>query len=236
MLTRTIFGVLLATSALGASAAELRGYLVDGSGQAVRAGAGGCIRSGSWAASTPGIGCDATPDRVVLLPEPDGRVGAVVVRAGGTERVIDTAYAGAEVAGTQVQGIQEDAARVQARYGALLGSAPPRPLSLTVYFAAGSATELTPESLPVIEQIKASLAARPAPEVVVIGHTDRVGKLEANDTLSRKRAEQVRDILGAAGVSRERMDVAGRGEREPVVATADEVAEARNRRVEVNIR
>jgi len=30
--------------------------------------------------------------------------------------------------------------------------------------------------------------------------------------------------------------VAGRGEREPAVPTADEVAEARNRRVEIKIR
>ena len=32
------------------------------------------------------------------------------------------------------------------------------------------------------------------------------------------------------------ISVAGRGEREPLVQTADEVAEPRNRRVEINVR
>jgi len=38
------------------------------------------------------------------------------------------------------------------------------------------------------------------------------------------------------GVPRARISVAGRGEREPEVPTADEVAEPRNRRVEINVR
>ena len=46
----------------------------------------------------------------------------------------------------------------------------------------------------------------------------------------------MRDLLVAAGVPAESVSVAGRGEREPVVATADEVAEARNRRVEIKLR
>jgi outer membrane protein OmpA-like peptidoglycan-associated protein len=50
------------------------------------------------------------------------------------------------------------------------------------------------------------------------------------------RAESVREILVAAGVNRSVISVAGRGEREPAVPTADEVAEARNRRVEIKIR
>jgi len=39
-----------------------------------------------------------------------------------------------------------------------------------------------------------------------------------------------------AGVAADRISVAGRGEREPLVPTADEVAEPRNRRVEINVR
>jgi outer membrane protein OmpA-like peptidoglycan-associated protein len=38
------------------------------------------------------------------------------------------------------------------------------------------------------------------------------------------------------GIAADRIRVAGRGEREPLVPTADEVAEARNRRVEINVR
>jgi len=70
----------------------------------------------------------------------------------------------------------------------------------------------------------------------VIGHTDRVGAVEFNDALSRKRAETVASRLVAAGVPAERIAVAGRGEREPLIPTNDEVAEPRNRRVEIKVR
>ena len=90
--------------------------------------------------------------------------------------------------------------------------------------------------LVVIKLIKAELAARPAPEIVVTGHTDRVASLAYNDELSLKRAQAVRSALIAAGIDAAQIEVAGRGEREPAVATADEVDEERNRRVEITVR
>ena len=48
--------------------------------------------------------------------------------------------------------------------------------------------------------------------------------------------ERVRAGLVQMGIPREQISVAGRGEREPLVATEDEVAEARNRRVEITVR
>lgn len=217
--------------------AELKGYVVDGNGRPVRSGFGDCVRTGSWSAERSGASCDAAPDRVVLLPGPDGTVGAVTVRSTSGEKLLNTAYAGAEVVKDGAIVVrQETAAAVQSRYGALLGAQPPRPQSFTVHFLSGSATELTAESKPAIEEIKAALILRPAPEITVIGHTDRVGKVDANDALARKRAEVVRDILLASGVRALSLDVAGRGEREPVVPTADEVPEARNRRVEISVR
>jgi outer membrane protein OmpA-like peptidoglycan-associated protein len=38
------------------------------------------------------------------------------------------------------------------------------------------------------------------------------------------------------GVARDSIQVAGRGEREPLVPTPDEAAEPRNRRVEITVR
>lgn len=218
--------------------AQVQGYLVDGSGQPVRSGAGGCIKSGSWSADNPGKGCDYVPDpaRVILLPEPDGSVGKVLVTSQSGEQLLQSAYAGVEVEGGRAAGLQETAASVATRYGSLLGARPPRALAYVVQFAQGSSTELAAESIAVVARMKAELAARPVPEITVIGHTDRVGKVEANDALSLKRAESVRDILKRAGVQAASMEVVGRGEREPLVPTADEVAEARNRRVEISVR
>jgi outer membrane protein OmpA-like peptidoglycan-associated protein len=71
---------------------------------------------------------------------------------------------------------------------------------------------------------------------VVIGHTDSVGTLAYNDRLSLARAERVREMLVAMGIPAARIQAAGRGKRELLVPTDDNVAEARNRRVEINVR
>ncbi len=71
---------------------------------------------------------------------------------------------------------------------------------------------------------------------MVIGHTDTVGKAEANDELSLRRARAVGNLLVSKGFPADLITPIGRGERELAVATADEVAEPRNRRVEILIR
>ena len=227
---------LLLVMAMGlAHANDVSGTWLDSSGAPIRWGEDSCLRSGSWARKTAHPDCD--PSRVVLLPGPDGKVGAVIVETQMGAQVLDKAYAGV-VVGQQgsLTARQETAASVNQRYGAALQAQPMRPVSYTVQCAFGSATELTPESFAVIEEVKADLATRPAPEITVIGHTDRVGTNEANDVLSLRRAETVRNILLAAGLKAVRIESAGRGMREPLVPTADQVAEARNRRVEISIR
>ena len=87
-----------------------------------------------------------------------------------------------------------------------------------------------------LEQIRKHLDSMSAPEIIVIGHTDRVGSEEDNDRLSRQRAETVSRLIQSAGIEATRIETTGRGEREPLVDTADGVAEPRNRRVEIRIR
>jgi len=182
-------------------------------------------------------GCaTAPPDRIVLLPDAGGKSSALVVKSAQGETTLDRPYAAADVGskGAIAPG-QSSNEEVRVRFGAVLAAQPARPVSWVVYFVSGS-DELTPDSRPVFEQIKAELSRRPAPEVAVIGHTDRVGKVEANDALSIKRAQFVRDALVGVGIDARQMEVSGRGEREPLVPTADEVDEPRNRRVEINVR
>jgi len=175
-------------------------------------------------------------ERVVLLPDQDGRTGRVIVTTTTGELVLDKPYAGADVYGHgKVQEVAEAEASVRERFGAALDARPPAPISFTVYFVFDK-DELTAESTQQFARIKTELAARPAPEIVVIGHTDRVGAVPYNDALSLKRAGVVRSALVAAGVPAAQIDVAGRGEREPAIQTADEVDEPRNRRVEITVR
>jgi OOP family OmpA-OmpF porin len=76
-------------------------------------------------------------------------------------------------------------------------------------------------------------ARRPAAALTVIGHTDRRGPEAYNLDLSLRRAEALRDALVARGVAAARIEVVGRGEWQAAVPTADGVAEAANRRVEI---
>jgi outer membrane protein OmpA-like peptidoglycan-associated protein len=173
---------------------------------------------------------------VVLVPDAGGKVGAVSVKSAQGETVIDSAYASAVTTGNAapVTGTSS-AAQVQQTFGETAKALPPPPVSFTLNFLEGR-DEYTPESRQTVETVLRELAKRPAADINVIGHTDRVGALEYNDKLSLQRAERVRADFLKRGVAESSISVAGRGEREPLVATADEVAEARNRRVEINIR
>ena len=78
--------------------------------------------------------------------------------------------------------------------------------------------------------------ARSGGEIVVVGHTDRQGAADANDALSLRRANAIRDLLIGKGFRPELVEAVGRGEREPVVPTDDDVPEPRNRRAEIFVR
>ena len=71
--------------------------------------------------------------------------------------------------------------------------------------------------------------------VTVIGKTDRVGAPPANMALAQRRADAVRDALIAAGVPAARIDTSWTGEGKQQVTTSDDVAEPRNRVVDVTV-
>ena len=181
-------------------------------------------------------GCaSVVSDRVILLPQADGSSSAVEVQAGGQSLLLDKPYASAELRNGQLTPSLSSEQAVRNAYGSLFAMQPARPLRFTVQFEPNG-NRLADGADVVLAAMRTALAALPAAEVVVTGHTDRVGSLEANDRLSLARAEAVREILAASGVARSAVTVVGRGEREPAVSTDDEVAEARNRRVEIKIR
>jgi outer membrane protein OmpA-like peptidoglycan-associated protein len=178
----------------------------------------------------------ARNDLYVLMPGQDGKTGALTVESNGKQAVLDQPYGAARVTEpgrVEAGAVTEQEAR-QA-FGAALEAQPGRPTSFLLYFLENR-DELTPDSRQMLTRVVDEIARRPAPEIVVIGHTDRVGPVPYNDTLSLRRAERVRDELVKVGIAAERIRVEGRGEREPLVPTADEVAEPRNRRVEISVR
>ena len=183
-------------------------------------------------------GCASPPprnDMVVVLPERDGKVGAVVVREGSRETVLNTAYASARTGEKgELQAAPSSDGEVRKVFGAALSAQPARPISLTLYFTEGSV--LSAESKAIVDRMFAEIAKRPAAEVVVIGHTDTIGAYDYNDKLSLERAEKMREMLIGFGVPAQNISAAGRGKRELLVPTADNVTEPRNRRVEISVR
>ncbi len=110
--------------------------------------------------------------------------------------------------------------------------APMVPETFIVYFAFDS-TDLTAAINLVIVNAKRAAKKMGAKDLAVTGHADRAGPEEYNLGLSLRRASAVLDALAARGADPAKVSLAGRGEAEPLAATADGVREPVNRRVEI---
>ena len=178
---------------------------------------------------------EKAPEIFAVLPAPDGHVGAIVVKGPLSEQVINTAYGAVRIEGKSQSTSTLDAAQVRDLFGSTLDALPGIAASFTLYFVEGK-DELTPESQAQLDSVFAELQRRPLPDIAVIGHTDTVGSLEFNDKLSRARADRMRELLIERGLPAERIQAAGRGKRELLVPTDENISEPRNRRVEINVR
>ncbi|MDE0853194.1 MAG: OmpA family protein, partial [Nevskia sp.] len=155
--------------------------------------------------------CAAAPDRVVLLPDDQGKVGKLNVANAGGETLLDSAYATASASGgSKAEAGRTDAEHVNQEFGAVLAALPQAPVSYTLYFVRDT-DDLTPDSRALAPSILSQIARFPAAEVVVIGHTDTQGSDEYNDKLSLDRAREVRQQLIALGFDGAHISVAGRG-------------------------
>jgi len=173
---------------------------------------------------------------VVLVPDQDGKVGAVLITSAQGKSTLDKPYTAARYEdGGKIETAPVAQEEVRKIFAIAIAARPARPVSFQLYFQEGS-DEYTGESKGAFEKIFVEIAHRKAAEVAVIGHTDTVGTTEFNDALSLRRAERVRNDFVDRGIPTHAITISGRGEREPVVPTADEVNEPRNRRVEISVR
>jgi outer membrane protein OmpA-like peptidoglycan-associated protein len=174
-------------------------------------------------------------ERIILLPSKDGRKSSVVVRRATGEFELAAPYQSVELINGLEQKKTYAEEDLQQRYGEVLEVQPARPFTYTLYFITGL-TQLTMQSKEALNEVTQKIKSFPAAQVTVIGHTDRVGTDAENDVLSLKRANTVRDMLIQIGIRDGAIEVVGRGEREPLVRTADGVSEEKNRRVEIKLR
>jgi outer membrane protein OmpA-like peptidoglycan-associated protein len=103
-----------------------------------------------------------------------------------------------------------------------------------VLFETGSA-RLRPAATERLRPLVSYLEANPDVPVRIDGHTDSVGSDSANQLLSERRAEAVRQALGAMGAGEGEFVVEGHGETNPAASNANANGRQLNRRVEVTL-
>ncbi len=94
-------------------------------------------------------------------------------------------------------------------------------------------SEIKPNLRPILDQFASGLSSQPNTEVRIIGHTDNTGSDTVNDPLSVQRAASTRAYLAQHGIDSSRVQISGRGEREPIADNGSDAGRAQNRRVEI---
>ena len=212
-----IAAAVLASPALAQSVAN-DGYARDASTVVVKNPFGLCWRSGQWAETKAIADCD--PDFVAkpVRVEAPARPAAPAVEA----RVIEAPRpAPVPVAAAPIP------EPVRARLQSIT-------LGADASFDSGKA-DLKPEGQAKLAQLAAKLKDVNFDAITVTGHTDNVGSDAANQKLSLRRANAVKQYLATHGIDGAKIKTTGRGKTSPVADNKTAQGRARNRRVEVVI-
>ena len=122
-----------------------------------------------------------------------------------------------------------------------------KPISMNIQFEAPKAfvldnctfetgkAELKPEAYAVLDELVEYLKRKDDEKIELGGHTDNVGKADANMILSTNRANTVRAYLIMKGISFERVTAKGYGMTVPIAENDTAEGRSLNRRTEVKI-
>lgn len=105
-------------------------------------------------------------------------------------------------------------------------------IALYINFETGK-SDIKSESQIIIDQIYELLKSNSALRIIIEGHTDNVGSLTSNQTLSENRAKSVMNKLIAKGIDKTRLASKGLGQTKPIADNNTEDGKAKNRRVEI---
>jgi peptidoglycan-associated lipoprotein len=180
----------------------------------------------------------APKNYVVLLDNPGGGAGKVIVSNEKGRQVLDTsgtATAFNRRGRAPSSPWQLQVEKIEKVFARAFGARPPRFLKYTIYFKSGG-VRIDPGSDRTVRAMLAEVAKRPGVDCTVAGHADRTASNMMNEFVALERAYAVRDLLVRAGVPIERIEMDSYGESRPAVPTPDEIPELRNRRVEVTVR
>lgn len=99
-----------------------------------------------------------------------------------------------------------------------------------------NSTEANGEYQQSLENIARVLKSREGLNVRLIGHTDNIGPAEVNERIARLRANNAARALTKMGISENRIELTGAGQKEPVASNETQEGRKQNRRVETIIR
>lgn len=103
-----------------------------------------------------------------------------------------------------------------------------------IEFESGSAT-LAPRGRTILDEMAAAMRRIGNARVQIVGHTDAVGRREANVALSLSRAGAVKAYLEQQGIAAGNLSVQGLGPDQPVADNTTAEGRARNRRIEFRV-
>ncbi len=98
-----------------------------------------------------------------------------------------------------------------------------------------SSDKILQESYGKVIEFATFLKENPVFNAEIIGHTDSIGKAEANMILSQKRAVAAKAALVSEGIDASRLTSRGRGELDPIQSNRTKEGRAVNRRIEVKL-
>lgn len=178
------------------------------------------------------------PKTTVILAESDKEQNAIVVKTEKGEVLIDKPNLSVSINSKDEKpkiGKEYSKEEISSSFGEIIKAMPKKPVSILLYFKHGS-SDLTEESKEKLNDIPKLVEDRFPCDVNIIGHADRSGSDEVNIKVSLKRAEKIKSWFDEKKLKISKISVESYGENDPLVKTADGVAEPKNRRVEVMIR
>lgn len=110
----------------------------------------------------------------------------------------------------------------------------PPPKQFIVFFGFNKAN-LSKEARGIVHEAAAAAMQQGYVTILVTGHTDTVGSARYNETLSARRAANVKKALVNEGIPAAGISASGKGETMLMVQTGDREMEPRNRRAEINL-
>jgi OOP family OmpA-OmpF porin len=213
----------------GAASAEVVGYLSTSRDTIVKSGTGLCWRTTAWTPERAAEPCDPVPKVQAPAPMP-----VAAAPEPKPEPKLEPKAAPAPVAA------------VAEPKRAPLPRAPViqrLTLSTELLFDFDNA-KLRPGGEQKLRELAKSLEGADLQSLAAVGHADRIGTEQYNRGLSEQRAQAVKSYLSELGIETKRIDVAGRGETEPITDGACRNLRGLrlisclqpNRRVEVEVR